>query len=302
MNIKNKLTFIDLFAGIGGMRLAFESAGFECVFSSEIDRYASKTYAENFGEMPAGDIIKIHAKNIPNHNILVGGFPCQPFSRVGIGSRRKNGHNQAFDDEIKGNLFFEIIRILQYHKPEAFLLENVKYILSIDDKNAINKIVSEIDNAGYDLHYKCINSKNYTSQSRERVFFVGFRKDLNIKNFEFPEKNEPDFYVNDILDKGDLSKYQLGAKTWEYLYKYRNKELGSGFYYSVIDENTKFTRTLTASNSGSNAILVKQHNSDIPRKLTENEMRKLMGFPDWFKITSSYTQTSRQFGNSVVVR
>ena len=124
MNIKNKLTFIDLFAGIGGMRLAFESAGFECVFSSEIDRYASKTYAENFGEMPAGDIIKIHAKNIPNHNILVGGFPCQPFSRVGIGSRRKNGHNQAFDDEIKGNLFFEIIRILQYHKPEAFLLEN----------------------------------------------------------------------------------------------------------------------------------------------------------------------------------
>ena len=183
--MQEKFTFIDLFAGIGGMRIAFEKSGGRCVFSSEWNKFSQQTYEANFGDVPDGDITKIKAGDIPNHDILVGGFPCQPFSIAGVSSKKALGRKHGFEDETQGTLFFDIVRIIREKKPRAFLLENVKNLKSHDKGNTFRVIMKKLrEELGYDVHYKIVDASSVVPQHRERIFIVGFRKPMD---FEFPK-------------------------------------------------------------------------------------------------------------------
>lgn len=189
----NELTFIDLFAGIGGIRKGFESSRTKCVFSSEWDKYAQKTYQANYGDLPYGDITQINAKDIPNHDILLAGFPCQPFSTI--------GKRQGFEHATQGTLFFDVLRILKYHMPKMFLLENVQGLLTIQNGETFKIILNCLSEAGYDVYHELMNAKDFgLPQTRKRVIIVGFRKDLNIKDFEFPKSAGKTTYINEILE------------------------------------------------------------------------------------------------------
>lgn len=299
-----KYTFIDLFAGIGGTRIAFEEAGCECVFSSEWDKFAQKTYEDNFGEKPFGDIRSVGSANIPKHNILVAGFPCQPFSISGVSKKRSLGKPEGFKDEKQGNLFWEIKRILRDKKPDAFLLENVKHLKRHDRGNTYKVIMdSLINDLKYHVFDQIIDADSYVPQHRERIFIVGFKEKVT---FSFPEaknKNKPKLI--DILDNNVPAKYTLTDHLWNYLQQYaaKHKAKGNGFGYGLADLNGR-TRTLSARyHKDGSEILIPQEGKN-PRRLTPFECAKLMGFtqlrPD-FKITVSDTQAYRQFGNSVVV-
>ena len=302
-----KFTFIDLFAGIGGFRLAFQNAGGKCVFTSEWDINSQRTYEANFGELPFGDITQIDESNIPEHDILLGGFPCQPFSIAGVSKKNSLGRNHGFADETQGTLFYDIVRILRKKKPKAFLLENVKNLRS-HDKGRTFKIIMETLQKDYHVFAQIIDAKHYVPQHRERIFIAGFSKkyfDESIK-FDFPVAKEGNLSIRDILQKNPDPKYTLTDKLWTYLQEYarKHKSRGNGFGFGLVDLNG-VTRTLSARyyKDGSE-ILIPQRKGKNPRRLTPEECRSLMGFPENFIIRGtgvSDTQLYRQFGNSVAV-
>lgn len=293
--------FIDLFAGIGGTRLAFERAGGVCIFSSEINNFSRQTYFANFSDMPSGDIMNIQADSIPEHQILTAGFPCQPFSLSGVSKRNSLNRPHGFDCKENGHFFFKIVDILKGKKPEAFLLENVKHLLSHNKGKTFRTITHYLENAGYNIEAQVIDARVIVPQHRERVFIIGFREDLDI-HFTFPQIPFLKPKLKDILEKEVNPKYTLSDALWRYLQDYRKKqrEKGNGFGYSIADLEG-ITRTLSARywKDGSE-ILIPQEGKN-PRKLIPRECARLMGFPDTFKIPVSDTQAYRQFGNSVVV-
>ncbi len=302
---KTKYKFIDLFAGIGGTRIAFEKAGCQCVFSSEYDKFAQITYKENFGEIPEGDIKSIPLSKIPSHNILVAGFPCQPFSISGVSKKNSLGMPHGFNDPTQGTLFFNIKKILKAKKPDAFLLENVKNLRSHDGGNTYKVIMKTLrEELKYTVYDCVIDADTYVPQHRERIYIVGFREP---RNFEFPvhvPKNKPRF--KDILEGEVAEKYTLTDHLWQYLQDYarKHREAGNGFGYGLTDLEGR-SRTLSARyyKDGSE-ILIPQGKGINPRRLTPRECAALMGFtqmrPD-FSIPVSDTQAYKQFGNSVVV-
>lgn len=302
---KGKFTFIDLFAGIGGMRLAFEACGGQCVFTSEWDRYCQKTYFENFGVMPHGDITKICEKDIPNHDILVAGFPCQPFSIAGVSKKNSLGRKTGFLDKTQGTLFFDVVRILNEKRPRAFLLENVKNLRSHDKGNTWKVIMESLDELDYQVFSDVLDGQLYVPQHRERVFIVGFDRKHYGGNITFsfnltPPKHKP--VLKDILEKDVDAKYTLSDHLWQYLQDYavRHRAKGNGFGFGLADLNG-ITRTLSARyyKDGSE-ILIPQEGKN-PRRLTPRECARLQGFDDSFIIPVSDTQAYKQFGNSVVV-
>jgi len=301
---ESDFTFIDLFAGIGGTRTAFERAGGRCVFSSEWDKYSKKTYFANFEEVPHGDITKIEEDSIPDHDVLVAGFPCQPFSIAGVSKKKSLGRKHGFLDETQGTLFFDIARILKAKKPKMFLLENVKNLLSHDKGKTFEVIAATLKKLGYNIKYQVIDASNFVPQHRERIFIVGMDKNYFEAGqcFEFPELIKTNSTIKDVLRKRVDPKYTLSDKLWDYLQKYaaKHKAKGNGFGFGLVKPNG-IARTLSARyyKDGSE-ILIPQRGKN-PRRLTPQECAKLMGFPDNFKIPVSDTQAYKQFGNSVVV-
>lgn len=301
----NKFTFIDLFAGIGGMRIAFESAGGKCVYTNEWNKFSQKTYFDNFGDIPDGDITKVDANTIPDHDILVAGFPCQPFSIAGVSKKNSLGRATGFEDKTQGTLFFDVCRIIKAKRPKAFMLENVKNLCSHDKGNTFKVIQESLDELDYDIFYKVLDGQNFVPQHRERILIVGFdRKTFKgLVDFKFDiTPVEPKPVIRDILEKNPDSKYTLSDKLWSYLQAYaaKHKAAGNGFGYGIAPLNG-VSRTLSARyyKDGSE-VLIAQKNKN-PRRLTPRECARLQGFPDSFKITVSDGQAYKQFGNSVVV-
>ena len=303
---KEKVKFIDLFAGIGGFRIAFEKVGMKCVFSNDHDKYACKTYAENFGDIVCKDIHEIKADEIPQFDVLCGGFPCQPFSIAGVSKKISLGLKHGFEDKKQGNLFFEIIRIIKHHNPKILFLENVKNLKSHDNGSTWGVIKAELEGAGYYVFEKIVDGKYYVPQHRERVYIVCFnKKNYPEIDFKFPNYPEKRLYeLNDIFADDVDIKYTLTDHLWEYLQNYKKKsaEKGNGFGFGIIDKKIdKYTRTMSARyHKDGSEILIKQNNKN-PRKLTPKEASLLQGFPESFIIPVSDTQAYRQFGNSVVV-
>ena len=291
--MNKKFRFIDLFAGIGGIRIPFEELGGECVFSSEWDKFSQITYEANFGEVPHGDITQIDAGDIPSHDLLVGGFPCQAFSQAGL--------KKGFQDT-RGTLFFDIARILKHHKPKAFLLENVKHLRGHDGGKTFTTIVSVLRELGYQtVEYKILNAKDFgVPQNRERIFIFGH---LDFIFFQFPEPLKIKTNVGQILDKDVPDSYTISDKMWSSAIrrKENNKKRGYGFGFSLFNEDSEYTSTISARyyKDGSE-IWIDQDNKN-PRMITPNEARKLQGFPDGFQIPVSNLQAYKQFGNSVSV-
>lgn len=294
-------TFIDLFAGIGGIRQAFESAGGQCVFSSELDKFAQKTYAANFGETPVGDIRNVDADSIPDHDILAGGFPCQPFSISGVSKNNSLGRPSGFDDQIRGTLFFEIKRILAAKHPKAFLLENVKNLSHHDHGNTLKVILATLDSLGYTVYHQILDAKGRVPQHRERTFIVGF---LNGKagNFVFPPPCDDGRRLKDILDPVVPDKYTLSNNLMAFLEKHKAKHAakGNGFGYKLANLDG-FTSTLTARYYKDGAEILVPQEGKNPRRLTPRECARLQGFNESFKIVCSDNQAYKQFGNSVAV-
>lgn len=293
--------FTDLFCGIGGFRFAFERVGGRCVFSSDWDKYSQITYAANFGEKPHGDITAVPVSAIPSHDILCGGFPCQPFSLAGVSKKNSLGRKHGFEDERQGNLFFSIRDILKHHRPAAFVLENVKNLKSHDKGNTFRVIYDTLTRElGYQVHHKIIDAQGVVPQHRERIFLVGFREP---RYFEFPTFPGEGPKLASILDRDVPAKYTLTDKLWEYLQNYAKKHqaAGNGFGFGLVTGKST-TRTLSARyHKDGSEILVSQGPGKNPRRLTPRECSRLMGYPDEFKIPVSDTQAYRQFGNSVVV-
>lgn len=288
---------IDLFAGIGGIRLGFEQAGgknIKCVFSSEWNKYAVQTYKANFGEEAvAGDITDISAKDIPDHDILLAGFPCQPFSQAGL--------KKGFVDT-RGTLFFEIEKILLKKKPQAFLLENVKHLKGHDKGRTFEVIMEHLRAAGYKTFSKIICAKDFgVPHNRQRIFIAGFL-DHSV-SFKFPSPTGKKTRVGDVLEKKVDKKYTISDRLWQghQRRKIEHREKGNGFGYGLFDSKSEYTNTISARyyKDGSE-VLIKQKNNN-PRKLTPRECARLQGYPEWFKIPVSDTQAYRQFGNSVAV-
>lgn len=319
--------FIDLFAGIGGIRLAFESIGGECVFTSEWDTYAQKTYAANFlsGHPIHGDITKIDAADIPDHDVLLGGFPCQPFSIAGVSKKNALGRAHGFADETQGTLFFDVARIIAEKRPRVFLLENVKNLQSHDKGRTFAVIRRTLEEElGYQIHVKVIDGAHFVPQHRERIIIIGFRDPVHFgwDSVKLPPKGrhklkdkvlhksagEPLIATDEsrYYDHGKhrvLDKYTLTDGLWTYLqgYKQKHQAAGNGFGFGLVTR-TSVTRTLSARyyKDGSE-ILFSQGSRKNPRRLTPRECARLMGFPDTFNIPVSDTRAYEQFGNSVVV-
>tara|TARA_B110001450_G_C17578775_1_gene463994 strand:+ start:79 stop:996 length:918 start_codon:yes stop_codon:yes gene_type:complete len=291
--MKKKFKFIDLFAGIGGIRIPFEELGGKCVFTSEWDKFSQITYEANFGEKPYGDITQINERDIPKHDLLLAGFPCQAFSQAGL--------KKGFQDT-RGTMFFEIARILDHHKPKAFLLENVKGLRGHDKGNTFKTIIGILNDLGYQtLESEVLNAKHFgLPQNRERIFIVGFTKAVN---FQFPKAPETITRLGNILQKKVASKYTISDRLWEGAIKRKEKHLakGFGFGYSLFDRDALYTSTISARyyKDGSE-ILIKQKNKN-PRKLTPLEASRLQGFPEGFIIPVSDSQSYKQFGNAVPV-
>ncbi len=300
---KGNFTFIDLFAGIGGIRIAFEKAGGTCLFSSEYDPYPAKIYEDNFGEKPAGDITKINERDIPSHDVLVGGFPCQPFSIAGVSKKGSLGRKHGFEDETQGTLFFDVARIIKYHKPKMFLLENVKNLKSHDKGNTFKVILKALQNLGYNVQEKIIDGGLLVPQHRERIYIVGTLD--HSQPFQFPIIKAKNTTLEDILEpEGKVDpKYTLSDKLWAGLQRHadNHKAKGNGFGFGLKKRN-EVARTLSARyyKDGSE-ILIDQGPRKNPRRLTPQECARLMGFPKKFKITVSDTRAYKCFGNSVVV-
>lgn len=303
-----KFTFIDLFAGMGGFRLAMQAQGGKCVFSSEWNAYSQKTYFANFGEMPFGDITKEITKSyIPERfDILCAGFPCQPFSIAGVSKKKSLGRETGFKDKTQGTLFFDVADIISRHRPKAFYLENVKNLTSHDKGNTFRVIRETLEELDYSLHYQVMDGQMYVPQHRERIMIVGFDKKIynGEEKFDFPEQHEATRAIKEILDPDIDAKYTLSDKLWTYLQNYAEKHRakGNGFGFGLVDLNG-ITRTLSARyyKDGSE-ILIPQGAGKNPRRLSPRECARLMGYPDNYRIDRvSDVQAYRQCGNSVVV-
>lgn len=324
---ESRFSFIDLFAGIGGIRAAFEGIGGQCVFTSEWDSYAQKTYVENFrdGHAIAGDITQIAAESIPDHDVLLAGFPCQPFSIAGVSKKNALGKAHGFACETQGTLFFDVARIIDAKRPRAFLLENVKNLVSHDKGRTFDVIRRTlIEELGYRIHYRVIDGAHFTPQHRERIIIVGFREPVAFDFDALPMRPKGEIRLKDILHRTDGTepilewddvrffdhekkrvpdKYTLTDKLWLYLQNYAEKHRakGNGFGFGLVTPDN-IARTLSARyyKDGSE-ILVYQGKNKNPRRLTPRECARLMGFPDTFRIPVSDTRAYKQFGNSVVV-
>ena len=302
---KYGFNFIDLFAGIGGMRLAFEMAGGHCVYSNEWNQYSQKTYKANFGEIPDGDITKVDASTIPDHDILIAGFPCQPFSIAGVSKKNSLGRPSGFEDKTQGTLFFDVCRILKEKRPRAFMLENVKNLCSHDRGRTFKIILESLDELNYKVFYTILDGQCFVPQHRERILIVGFDQERYQKDIDFHfdiSSNEPKPVIRDILESNVDEKYTLSDNLWSYLQSYaaKHKAAGNGFGYGIAPLDG-VSRTLSARyyKDGSEVLIAQPGKN--PRRLTPRECARLQGFPDAFKIVVSDTQAYKQFGNSVVV-
>ncbi|MES2983954.1 MAG: DNA (cytosine-5-)-methyltransferase [Pseudomonadota bacterium] len=301
-------SFVDLFAGIGGLRLAFEGAGGQCIFTSEWNRFAQATYHANFdcsGHALAGDITRIPADAVPPHDLLLAGFPCQPFSLAGVGTRNKLGQKHGFADATQGTLFFEIARMLGYHRPKAFLLENVKNLIHHDAGKTFATIRDVLEKQlGYHVQYRVLNANGLVPQNRNRVFIIGFRErtafDLSALQIRYPATLPT---VGDILlparQVPALFTLSDGYFAWVRQQAARNRARGNGFTTRYLSPQDTMP-ALIASYGSDRAFFIKQRGKN-PRRLTPRECARAMGFPDEFAIVVSKTQAYRQFGNSVVV-
>lgn len=316
-------SFIDLFAGIGGLRRAMEGAGGRCVFTSEWDRFAQQTYHANFPDNRpiAGDIREVDPEDIPDHDVLVAGFPCQPFSIAGVSKKNALGRAHGFLDETQGTLFFDVLRILMHHRPAAFMLENVKNLKSHDKGRTFEVIRRALtEELGYTLHTQIIDAANFVPQHRERIVMVGFREatDFSFEELHLPGRQgrgmrdilhpengteAPEGHYTVGRDAKVSDKYTLTDKLWTYLQDYaaKHRAKGNGFGFGLVDGDS-IARTLSARyyKDGSE-ILVSRGEGRNPRRLTPRECARLMGFDDSFRIPVSDTQAYKQFGNSVAV-
>jgi DNA (cytosine-5)-methyltransferase 1 len=294
-----RFTMIDLFAGIGGIRLAFQRQGGSSVFASEWDKHAVKTYRINYGEEPRGDITQIPTAEIPEHNILLGGFPCQPFSQAGL--------KRGFEDT-RGTIFFEIARILRERRPQAFLLENVKQLRGHNKGKTLETILRVLqEDLDYTVYYEVLRAGDFgVPQNRERIYIVGFYNPLGGRDipFAFPEPTYEITRVGDILVNNPDEKYTISDRLYQghLRRKEEHKKKGNGFGFSLFNENSPYTNTISARyyKDGSE-ILINQGEGRNPRKLTPRECARLQGFPEDFVIPVSDTQAYKQFGNSVAV-
>lgn len=309
-NTKEK-TFIDLFAGIGGLRLAFESTGAHCVYSNEWNKFSQITYKANFNETPDGDITKVKVADIPEHDILVGGFPCQPFSIAGVSKKNSLGRATGFEDKTQGTLFFNICSILKEKRPKAFMLENVKNLLSHDGKRTFGIVKDSLEKSleegglEYKIFYKVLDGQLFVPQHRERIVIVGFDKTRYGDDFDFsfdltPPERKP--VLGDILEDKVDEKYTLSDKLWTYLQAYaaKHKAAGNGFGYGLAKLDG-VSRTISARYYKDGAEILIPQKGKNPRRLTPRECARLQGFPDSFVIPVSDGQAYKQFGNSVVV-
>lgn len=299
-NDNPQFKYIDLFAGIGGIRIPFQELGGECVFTSEWDAFAQKTYRINFGGEIAGDITQVKEKDIPDFDILLGGFPCQPFSQAGL--------HKGFSDT-RGTLFFDIERIMKEKRPKAFLLENVKQLKGHDKGRTYKVIEEHLKALDYTVTSAVLRAGDFgVPQNRERIYIVGFdRKYFDLPEdyeFVFPEPPKIKTRLGDILEKKVDPKYTISEKLYEghKRRKEEHKKKGNGFGYSLFDADSEYTNTLSARyyKDGSE-ILIEQGVGKRPRKLTPRECARLQGFPESFIIPVSDSRAYKQFGNSVAV-
>lgn len=303
-----RFTFIDLFAGMGGFRLAMQAQGGECVFSSEWNKYAALTYYANFGHLPDGDItLEATKARIPAHfDVLCAGFPCQPFSIAGVSKKRSLGRETGFLDKSQGTLFFDVADILRRHRPAALFLENVKNLLSHDGGNTFRVIAGTIEELGYSLHHRVMDARHYVPQHRERIMMVGFDRQRfgGQEQFHFPAPPDTPHRVTEILDEEPDPRTTLGDHLWQYLQDYaaKHRAAGHGFGFGMTPLDG-VTRTLSARyyKDGSE-ILIPQGEGRNPRRLSVRECARLMGYPDNYLLGQvSQLQGYRQCGNSVVV-
>ncbi len=298
-------TFVDMFAGVGGFRVGLERVGGRCVFTSEWDKHAQKTYLAWFGDLPVGDIRQIIPDEIPDHDVLAAGFPCQPFSIAGVSKKNSLGREHGFKDVTQGTLFFHLASIIESKRPPVFILENVKNLKSHDKGRTWRVISNTLVDLGYSIHSQIIDAAGWVPQHRERVFIVGFDKQVfgeNGPTFNFPEAPvdaAPKF--RDILDPDTPAKYTLTDHLWNYLQEYaaKHKAKGNGFGFGMTDLDG-VSRTLSARyyKDGSE-VLIPQRRGMNPRRLSPREAARLMGFPDELPIVVSDTQAYKQFGNAV---
>ena len=322
-----EFTFIDLFAGIGGLRRGFESIGGRCVFTSEWDKYSQQTYRANFpddGHEINGDITRIEASEIPAHDVLLAGFPCQPFSIAGVSKKNALGRAHGFEDKTQGTLFYDVARIIKHHRPAAFLLENVRNLVGHDKGKTFQTIKDVLTSElGYTIDFRVIDGRHWTPQHRERIFIVGFRED---QGFRFDDMKVPEAApkLRDILhreaDESEIpdqkytvgnsgrvaDKYTLTDHLWNYLQRYKEKHqaAGNGFGFGLVGPDD-VARTLSARYYKDGSEILIRQEGKAPRRLTPRECARLMGFDSprgaEFIIPVSDTQAYRQFGNSVVV-
>lgn len=315
-------SFIDLFAGIGGLRLAMESIGGRCVFTSEWDKFAQQTYEANYRDnrQIVGDIRNVAEADVPSHDVLCAGFPCQPFSLAGVSKKNSLGRAHGFLDETQGTLFFDVVRILKHHRPSAFLLENVKNLRSHDRGKTFEIIVGALEELGYTVHTRIIDAQHFLPQHRQRIILVGLIRDtgFNFDEMVLPPKGrvtldsilhpedgteEPERHYTEGPEAKVSDRYTLSDHLWNYLQRYKEKhaKAGNGFGCSVFGPGD-VARTLSARyHKDGSEILIRQELGKNPRRLTPRECARLMGYPEEFKIPVSDTQAYRQFGNSVAV-
>jgi DNA (cytosine-5)-methyltransferase 1 len=319
--VQRDFRFVDLFAGIGGLRLGLEGAGGQCVFSVEIDRHAQLTYAANFGPIDAGDVRDLDPAELPPYDVLAAGFPCQPFSIAGVSKKLSLGREHGFLDKTSGNLFFEIARIAEATEPPILFLENVKNLRSHDRGNTFAVILRELDRLGYEVSNAVVDAAAWVPQHRERTFMIGLRREVfGDRKFIFPPMPAtPRPKLREILDSWYDRKYVLTPHLWEYLQGYakKHREAGNGFGFGLVG-GSDIARTLSARYYKDGSEILVDTAGRLPRRLTPVECARLMGFPnpriateadrggnpsphEAFVIPVSDTQAYRQFGNSVVV-
>lgn len=288
-----RFKFIDLFAGIGGIRIPFDELGGACVFSSEIDKFARQTYQANFGGVPEGDITLIKPSDIPSFDLLLAGFPCQPFSQAGL--------QKGFDDT-RGTLFFYITKIMKYHQPKAVLLENVKRLKTHDKGNTLRVMIETLEHLGYTVFSRVLSARDFgVPQNRERLYIVALK---HHNTFDFPTPTCERVKVGDVLDETVEEKYTISDRLWRghQRRKAEHKKKGNGFGYGLFNHDSDYTNTISARyyKDGSE-ILIDQGGAKAPRKITPREAARLQGFPEHYQIIVSDVQAYKQFGNSVCV-
>jgi DNA (cytosine-5)-methyltransferase 1 len=311
-----KFTFIDLFAGIGGFHIGLTSAGGKCIYANEWDKFSRLTYETWFSgiEVDGRDIRTVDILNdIPKHDVLAGGFPCQPFSLAGVSKKNSLGRKHGFQDELQGNLFLHVCEILRVKQPKVVFLENVKHLISHDKGNTWKTIKRELEELGYSLYWSIIDASSWVPQHRKRIYIVGFQEKNftpdEISKFRFPTPSLRQPELRSILEREPSKKYMLSDNLWRYLrdYAIKHNSLGNGFGFSIANPNGP-SRTLSARyGKDGSEILIEQSGWRNPRRLTPREAAKLMGFDtSWkeklgiqFYQTVSDTQAYKQFGNSV---